>query len=72
VTRASGTASGPKKRGRAFKFSNEQAADLRKQVEGGKSALGLAKELKISLPTMYSTLKRGGWKGTRGRKAKAA
>jgi hypothetical protein len=62
----------PKKRGRAFKFSSEQAADLRKQVEGGKSALGLAKELKISLPTMYNTLKRAGWKGTRGRKAKAA
>jgi DNA invertase Pin-like site-specific DNA recombinase len=63
---------GPRKRGRSFKFSNEQAADLRKQVEGGKSALGLAKELKISLPTMYNTLKRAGWKGTRGRKAKAA
>ena len=63
---------GPKKRGRAFKFTDAQAAELKKQVDGGKSALALAKELKISLPTMYNTLKRAGWKGTRGRKAKAA
>jgi DNA invertase Pin-like site-specific DNA recombinase len=67
-----GTSAGSKKRGRAFKFSNEQAGEFRKQVEDGKSALALAKELKISLPTMYNTLKRAGWKGTRGRKAKAA
>ena len=52
---------GPKKRGRAFKFTDAQA-ELKKQVDGG-SALALAKELKISLPTMYSTLKRAGWKG---------
>ena len=54
---------GPRKRGRAFKFTDEQAAGFRKQVEGGKSALTLAKELKISVPTMYNTLKRVGWKG---------
>jgi DNA invertase Pin-like site-specific DNA recombinase len=53
----------PRKRGRAFKFTVEQAGDLRKQVEGGKSAASLAKELKVSLPTMYNTLKRAGWKG---------
>jgi len=54
---------GPKKRGRAFKFTNEQAVEFKKQVEGGKSAASLAKELKVSLPTMYNTLKRAGWRG---------
>ncbi len=63
---------GPKKRGRAFKFTDAQAAKLKKQVDDGKSALALAKELKISLPTMYNTLKRAGWKGRPGRKARAA
>ena len=53
----------PKKRGRAFKFTDEQAVEFRKQVEGGKSAASLAKELKVSLPTMYNTLKRAGWRG---------
>jgi len=53
----------PRKRGRAFKFNDDQAADFRKQVEGGKSAASLAKDLKVSLPTMYNTLKRAGWKG---------
>jgi transposase len=66
----------PRKRGRAFKFTNDQAAEFRKQVEGGKSAVSLAKELKVSLPTMYNTLKRAGWKGRsqrgRGRPARAA
>ncbi len=56
---------GPRKRGRAFKFTDEQAVDFRKQIEGGKSAAALARELKVSLPTMYSTLKRGGWRGRR-------
>jgi hypothetical protein len=32
-------------------------------------AVALAKELKVSLPTMYSTLKRAGWKGRRSRAA---
>jgi len=54
---------GPKKRGRAFKFTDDQAVEFRKQVEGGKSAASLAKELKVSLPTMYNTLKRAGWRG---------
>ena len=67
--RAATGAGGPKKRGRAFKFSDDQAAEFRKQVDGGKSALALAKELKISLPTMYNTLKRAGWKPRRGRPA---
>jgi len=66
----------PAKRGRAFKFTDEQAAGFRKQVEGGKSAASLAKELKVSLPTMYNTLKRAGWRGRggrgRGRPARAA
>lgn len=53
----------PKKRGRAFKFTDEQAVEFRKQIEGGKSAASLAKELKVSLPTMYNTLKRAGWRG---------
>ena len=53
----------PKKRGRAFKFTDEQAVDFRKQIEGGKSAASMAKELKVSLPTMYNTLKRAGWRG---------
>jgi len=53
----------PRKRGRAFKFTDDQAGDFRKQVEGGKSAASLAKEHKVSLPTMYNTLKRAGWKG---------
>ena len=53
----------PRKRGRAFKFTEEQAVGFRRQVEGGKSAASLAKELKVSLPTMYNTLKRAGWKG---------
>lgn len=66
------SAGGPKKRGRAFKFSNDQASEFRKQVEGGRSASALAKELKVSLPTMYNTLKRVGWKGRRGRKPRAA
>jgi len=58
----------PRKRGRAFKFTGDQAVEFRKQVEGGKSAASLAKELKVSLPTMYNTLKRAGWKGQRGRR----
>lgn len=53
----------PRKRGRAFKFTDDQAADFRKQVEGGKSAASIAKDHKVSLPTMYNTLKRAGWKG---------
>ncbi len=53
----------PRKRGRAFKFTEDQAVEFRKQVEGGRSAASLAKELKVSLPTMYSTLRRGGWRG---------
>jgi hypothetical protein len=52
-----------RKRGRAFKFTNDQAVEFKKQVEGGKSAASLAKELKVSLPTMYNTLKRAGWRG---------
>jgi hypothetical protein len=72
VSRRAPVKTGPRKRGRAFKFSDEQAAELRKQVEGGKSALALAKELKISLPTMYNTLKRAGWSGRKGRKVRAA
>ncbi|HVP62405.1 MAG TPA: hypothetical protein VMT11_17735 [Myxococcaceae bacterium] len=66
----------PRKRGRAFKFTDVQAAELRRQVEGGKSAVSLAKELKVSLPTMYNTLKRAGWEGRgqrgRGRPPRAA
>ena len=72
AARASAGGGGPKKRGRPFKFSDEQTAEFRKQVEGGKSAVALAKELKISLPTMYNTLKRAGWKARAGRKARAA
>ena len=63
---------GGKKRGRPFKFSDAQTAEFRKQVEGGKSTRALAKELKVSLPTMYNTLRRAGWTGRKGRKAKAA
>ena len=72
TARAPSAGGAPKKRGRKFKFTEAQAADFRKQVESGKRATALAKELKVSLPTMYSTLKRAGWKGRRGRKAKAA
>jgi len=57
----------PRKRGRAFKFTDDQAADFRRQVEGGTSAVAMARELKVSLPTMYNTLKRAGWRGGRGR-----
>ncbi len=57
------------KRGRAFKFTEEQAAGFRKRVENGAVASALAKELKVSLPTMYSTLKRAGWKGRQARAA---
>ena len=53
----------PRKRGRAFKFTDDQAVEFKQQVEGGKSAASLAKELKVSLPTMYNTLKRAGWRG---------
>jgi transposase len=63
---------GGKKRGRPFKFGDAQTAEFRKQVEGGKSTRALAKELKVSLPTMYNTLRRAGWKGRPGRKARAA
>jgi DNA invertase Pin-like site-specific DNA recombinase len=62
----------PKKRGRAFKFTDDQAVEFRRQIEGGKSAASLAKELKVSLPTMYSTLKRGGWGGQRQRRGRPA
>lgn len=72
VARRAPGGTGAKKRGRAFKFSDEQAAEFRRQVEGGKSAAALAKDLKISLPTIYNTLKRVGWKARAGRKAKAA
>jgi len=61
---------GPRKRGRAFKFTDEQAAAFRKRVEDGTTATALAKELRVSLPTMYNTLKRVGWKGKRGRPRK--
>ena len=57
---------GAKKRGRAFKFTDDQASAFRKRVEDGATATALAKELKVSLPTMYNTLKRVGWKGKRG------
>ena len=57
------TRSGPRKRGRAFKFTDEQAGAFRKRVEDGTTATALAKELRVSLPTMYNTLKRVGWKG---------
>ena len=70
--RPSAGSTGPKKRGRAFKFSSDQAAGFRKRVEGGEKATALAKELKISVPTMYNTLKRAGWTGRKGRKVKAA
>ena len=60
---AKGREGAPKKRGRAFKFSDEQALEFRKQIEGGKCAAAMAKELKVSLPTMYNTLKRAGWRG---------
>jgi len=63
-------AGGPRKRGRAFKFTDEQAMAFRKRVEDGATATALAKELKVSLPTMYNTLKRVGWKGKRGRPRK--
>lgn len=63
VRAARGRNGAPAKRGRAFKFTEEQAIGFRKQVEAGKSAASLAKELKVSLPTMYNTLKRAGWKG---------
>lgn len=72
AARTTGSSGGPKKRGRPFKFSGEQIAEFRKQVEGGKSTRALAKELKVSLPTMYNTLRRAGWKGRPGRKARAA
>jgi hypothetical protein len=72
VARSSAGSSGPKKRGRPFKFTDEQTTGFRKQVEGGKSALSLAKELKISVPTMYNALRRAGWTGRKGRKARAA
>jgi hypothetical protein len=51
------------KRGRPFRFSDEQVTSFRKQVEAGKSASSLAKALKVSLPTMYKSLKRAGWRG---------
>ena len=58
----------PRKRGRAFKFTTDQAGEFSKQVEGGKSAVALARELKVSLPTMYNTLRRAGWsRRSRGR-----
>lgn len=73
---ARGRDGAPRKRGRAFKFTDDQAAEFRKQVEGGKSAASLAKDLKVSLPTMYNTLKRAGWSGRgqrgRGRPPRAA
>lgn len=72
AARVPGRSGGPKKRGRAFKFSDDQAAGFRKRVESGETATALAKELKISLPTIYNTLKRAGWTGRKGRKAKAA
>ena len=61
---------GPRKRGRAFKFTDDQAGGFRKRVEDGTTATALAKELRVSLPTMYNTLKRVGWKGKRGRPRK--
>jgi hypothetical protein len=61
---------GSRKRGRAFKFTDDQASAFRKRVDGGETATALAKELKVSLPTMYNTLKRVGWKGKRGRPRK--
>ena len=51
------------KRGRPYRFSDEQVASFRKQVEGGKSASSLAKAQKVTLATMYSSLKRAGWRG---------
>jgi DNA invertase Pin-like site-specific DNA recombinase len=72
AARSTGGGSGSKKHGRPFKFNGGQIAEFRKQVEGGKSTRALAKELKVSLPTMYNTLRRAGWTGRKGRKAKAA
>ncbi len=50
----------PAKRGRAFRFTEAQAASFRKRVEDGEATAALAKGLKVSLPTMYNTLKRAG------------
>ena len=60
------------KRGRPFKFSGEQAASFRKRIESGETATAIAKEVKVSLPALYNTLKRAGWSGRKRRKAKAA
>ena len=66
-TRANGaprrTPGGGGKRGRPFRFSDEQVATFRKQVEGGKSAASLARAHKVGLVTMYNSLKRAGWRG---------
>lgn len=42
---------------------HRRAGRVRKRVEGGEKAMALAKELRVSLPTMYNTLERAGWRG---------
>jgi DNA invertase Pin-like site-specific DNA recombinase len=56
-------AAGTGKRGRRSKFTDDEVKVFRKRVESGKVTVsGLAKKLKVSVPTAYNYLRRAGWK----------
>ena len=57
-------AAGTGKRGRRSKFTDDEVKVFRKRVESGKVTVsGLAKRLKVSVPTAYKLLEAGGMEG---------
>jgi hypothetical protein len=59
------------RRGAPSKFTDEQAARLRKEYERGATSAELAKKYRAALPTILSTLRRAGTALRRGRRSKS-
>jgi hypothetical protein len=59
------------RRGPKPKFNEAQAAQLRKQYEGGATGVSLAKKYKVALPTVLNALRRAGTTLKRGRRKRA-
>jgi len=59
------------RRGAPSKFTDEQAARLRKEYERGATSAELAKKYRAALPTILSTLRRAGTTLRRGRRSKS-
>ena len=59
------------RRGPKPKFNEAQAAQLRRQYEGGATGVSLARKYKVALPTMLNALRRAGTALKRGRRKRA-